>query len=819
MLLILIIVSCAIALSGLLLLYEKQIVSFFDFMRKFWNLLNKRAQAIVLIILIFLASLGWWIILFVPTSPDSLDATDIYDCNIHQYGYPRDSTGTLLKIGPDYGPIYRAAIKFDITSLSTDATVSQVKLKIYVLSSKSGAALDVKSYGSNGQDNPETDGDSTCYGRMMSGTVYKNADTCLQSTGSKEITLGGTVNSDVESARDAGTIFSLGLTEDGENTGNPAAQIASDNHGTSGYRPVLEITYSTLTPPTYSNIDVNRVSAGSESIFSCNWQDDTQLDTCFFNWNSSGNWMAENETVWSNAGVATKWANVTKTLNSTGDVVIAYQYWCNDSANAWNTTGAQYLTTVKLWLLYLRDDDPTHGQCTGPGDYDTGTALESPPTTDENRYCGGWVGFFVDEDGSSNETIYNITFHVWMEVRSVGWNKMNIGYQLAGECNSLKDKQFIFDVSTAEHSIYWESDDYTYHLCSPYNGSSGIFQTDDESITNIYNYILKFETWAPGKEPIVVSYVNLKSFVIFNLPPNATLQKMDSDDDELTDFQEVWSYETNPWDNDTDADDFLDKTEIDAGTDPLNSSDNPGFDLNLRVKDWDLSDVVPDTKVYKDSDTKTSDSQGWANWTSVCGTVSIKAKYFGFWVNGSFDVTMDSDKTIDMQCKIHDGDAWIRDYENSTNIEDATVKFYNTTWDLIDSGDTLSTGKYSFTNLPNASLGMEVWRNNTLMYNATSGVITEDCTIQKQVNISYFIANQWNDRTLYSTDIDKTFNQINESLWTFGVNFEIFVVEYPNGTQVGFWRGHPWNLDVQAEAGCSIWVYPSTTALWVHKYD
>lgn len=51
---------------------------------------------------------------------------------------------------------------------------------------------------------------------------------------------------------------------------------------------------------------------------------------------------------------------------------------------------------------------------------------------------------------------------------------------------------------------------------------------------------------------------------------NQTLNdKLDSDGDGLTDYQEINVYRTDPHNKDTDRDGYSDKAEIDAGYDPL----------------------------------------------------------------------------------------------------------------------------------------------------------------------------------------------------------------------------------------------------------
>jgi hypothetical protein len=133
----------------------------------------------------------------------------------------------------------------------------------------------------------------------------------------------------------------------------------------------------------------------------------------------------------------------------------------------------------------------------------------------------------------------------------------------------------------------------------------------------------------------------------------------------------------------------------------------PGFNLNLRVRDWDLTDNIQGAYVYKDTDVKTTDANGWANWTLVSGTVQIKVQYFGFWVNGTFSVTMDSDKTINVQCKLYDVTVLVQESVQNAYLTGANVTVYNSTStqdNKITSGVTGNNGQTQLLNLPNNTL-------------------------------------------------------------------------------------------------------------------
>jgi len=135
-----------------------------------------------------------------------------------------------------------------------------------------------------------------------------------------------------------------------------------------------------------------------------------------------------------------------------------------------------------------------------------------------------------------------------------------------------------------------------------------------------------------------------------------------------------------------------------------------GYNLNLRVMDWDLIDAIANAQVCVNNSTdcwKTSDSNGWANYTGLSGTVTVKVQYFGFWVNGTFSVTMDSDKTINVQCKLYDVTVLVQEGVQNAYLASANVTVYNSTsvqGNTITSGVTGNNGQVQLLNLPNNTL-------------------------------------------------------------------------------------------------------------------
>jgi hypothetical protein len=157
--------------------------------------------------------------------------------------------------------------------------------------------------------------------------------------------------------------------------------------------------------------------------------------------------------------------------------------------------------------------------------------------------------------------------------------------------------------------------------------------------------------------------------------------------------------------------------------------------INLRVFDWDLTDSIQGAHVYMNNGTqfiKISDNNGWANWTYVSGLVQIKVKYYGFWVNGTFSVNVDSDKTINVRCKLYDVTVTVKPNNQQGVITTVNVSVFNSTSVLsnkITSGITANwTGAVTLKNLPNNSLTFTVYAKSdySVVIANTTQIVSSD---------------------------------------------------------------------------------------------
>lgn len=124
--------------------------------------------------------------------------------------YPNDGGDYCGDNGAD---VYRVANKFTISTLPATDTVSQVDVSIEVaaVTGATGSTWILGPYNGDGQSDPDADTGAQMYSRCdVSSDNYLTGLTDYRTTGVKTHTaLGATANSDVETARDSGTIFSL----------------------------------------------------------------------------------------------------------------------------------------------------------------------------------------------------------------------------------------------------------------------------------------------------------------------------------------------------------------------------------------------------------------------------------------------------------------------------------------------------------------------------------------------------------------------------------------------------------------------------------
>jgi hypothetical protein len=190
------------------------------------------------------------------------------------------------------------------------------------------------------------------------------------------------------------------------------------------------------------------------------------------------------------------------------------------------------------------------------------------------RYCGGFVGYFF-EDSKCIESfeLKNIYYHFWSassngDIR-IFWNKTK-GCPLGNTGFDIIDFHYITD---SRSEIYWNNNlanfSNNYYLCTAFKNITAQIRNFTDNDINEY----VFEAQATGQCPSIICNRSISSFLLINLPDNVTLDITNSDNDNLSDLEELYKYYTNPFLSDTDNDGFNDDFEIENDTDPNDYTD------------------------------------------------------------------------------------------------------------------------------------------------------------------------------------------------------------------------------------------------------
>jgi parallel beta-helix repeat protein len=232
----------------------------------------------------------------------------------------------------NYYFVFRTYLKFNTSTIPSDASISSASLKIYCITPNySATAFDVQIQGWTG-DTPIDNGDynqysETIYGSLSTSYFVLNAWNVIPITNLNLIQREGNTKACLRSSRDTSSIAP---------SGNEYIHIYNCDQG-SAYAPYLEINF-TAPAPTYSSVGHNTSLAGANCEFYVNWASSSGLGGYVFGWNKTG--IPTNDT-WTDPWAGspkTGWSNVTKTLSIEGGNAIEWCVWANDTHNQWNTT-------------------------------------------------------------------------------------------------------------------------------------------------------------------------------------------------------------------------------------------------------------------------------------------------------------------------------------------------------------------------------------------------------------------------------------------------------------------------------------------------
>jgi len=121
---------------------------------------------------------------------------------------------------------------------------------------------------------------------------------------------------------------------------------------------------------------------------------------------------------------------------------------------------------------------------------------------------------------------------------------------------------------------------------------------------DIYEFFINHFTFF-NDNPTIINNRSILSFVIFNVPDDVTLQSLDTDNDNLDDYTELYVTYTSPFTSDTDNDGVNDYIEYNYGSDPNNYTDTviPPDKIYYKISlngEWNLVSMPVNQSIYKD---------------------------------------------------------------------------------------------------------------------------------------------------------------------------------------------------------------------------
>lgn len=224
---------------------------------------------------------------------------------------------------------------------------------------------------------------------------------------------------------------------------------------------------------------------------------------------------------------------------------------------AWGVASGELsnVSREESWnALYFHGEFPSHGQFYYDTAHDIGSLRLEPPEVEKNRYCSQWVMFDYDvvDEEYHYQDIKDIYFHVWFDnsqarMESAGYRKDVANWvERYGRFEMDDEISISGDIraSVGNYALFTTTIDV------------GI--TDKENVFDFGVVIWKLREMDGGNRPTVISGPERISFVIFNLKGDEELRVLDTDSDGVSDYDELYTIYTNPFDADTDSDGFID---------------------------------------------------------------------------------------------------------------------------------------------------------------------------------------------------------------------------------------------------------------------
>jgi len=249
-------------------------------------------------------------------------------------------------------------------------------------------------------------------------------------------------------------------------------------------------------------------------------------------------------------------------------------------------------------VLYLREGWPTHAQPFKPYQPDAGRLLPEPPDTLDEVWCGIWAQYDFDAAFEDREpySVREMYTRAWLY--SVD-GKGTIGVDANGGYDDKLDDTTTIEITPGGRRC----SAYRFRLyCTRTTFEKPItldFAKPYKEPGSAYRFTWKW--LAPRNQPITRCSPAMTSFLWLNPPAKAVLEKRDTDNDGLDDWNELETHFTNPFSSDTDQDGIPDATELERKLDPNNAdTDLDGIgdaqDADPSKAEFDLTLDAPDIR-------------------------------------------------------------------------------------------------------------------------------------------------------------------------------------------------------------------------------
>jgi len=233
-------------------------------------------------------------------------------------------------------------------------------------------------------------------------------------------------------------------------------------------------------------------------------------------------------------------------------------------------------------------------------------------------WCSGFAAVMPDEGMAiDNTTITSMYSHIWwttsIETGVIKWkNKRDVPMGAVGGNDNT-----VLSESTAKSSLEIPNNgnpdaDDTFSLEVYFDDDITGGVQGEKNFTD--NSIFQFTYQIEGLQPGLLCNRSIQSYIILNLPDNETLKTLDTDNDGVEDYHELFVLYTNPYYNDTDNDGIGDWEENLSGSDPNDYTDTTPY----TPPDWyghlDWNTTISDTSDWKgvlDWNTTISDTSDW----------------------------------------------------------------------------------------------------------------------------------------------------------------------------------------------------------------